>query len=920
MESTGIKKGWNMLINRYTAIKSSVAQRLAPYVKPIADKIGPYWQPISKKYALWTEPVRQWHRKLKAKNPVLAGFIQWSYDLTRYGIYFFVGLVFFAWIGLFGHMPDSEELRNIENSNSTEIYSADSVLIGKFYIENRTEIGLAAISPYVVTALLAVEDKRFFEHSGIDLRSVLRVFKGLATNQSGLGGGSTLPQQLAKNLFPRKNYYIPGLSILINKIRENIISSKLESIYDKEELLALYLNTVPFGGDRYGINVASRYFYNKKAKELNAAEAATLIGMLKATTALDPTRNPKNSQKRRNLVLSRMVANSDFTFQSDELKTVSTLIANGKLSQEEYEKIKDKPVNARKYTGADGTEGVGAYFREYLRITVMPRILSGLQKEDGSKYNLYRDGLKIYTTLDSRMQEFAEKAVQKHMSELQGKFYKHWKDYKEEKPWGDDKWLEEQKLRSERYLKLKEAEAADSVIQKSFDEPVKMTVFTWKNGGGDTDTLMSPMDSIKHYFLMLNTGFMAMDHSNGHIKAWVGGTDFKYFKYDHILSKRQVGSTFKPIVYAAAVKDSMMPCDFMRNEKLTLEDWSPDNSDGVYGDWVTMAGGLAYSINTIAAKLIERVGIQKTIDMATAMGITTALPREFGISLGAADIMLYDMMKVYGTFANKGIRPEPTAVIKVTDRNGNVIYDSANEMKTKHPGRDTTHVISERNASIMTRMLQNVIDRGTGSKFRNAYGVVGEFAGKTGTTQNHSDGWFITFNPSLVTGAWVGGPSPAVRFRDMNQGQGSAMALPIVGEFWKQIRADGKLKKMTDTRFEMEDTIRSFFNCPLRIPYHPDSLAVLMQDSSIRDSIMKNGFRGISDLMKQRFGSEDDDGDEFIDENGEILEGLPEDPNQPLEEKKQDDKKIQNEATLPAGEKKKAEVKKAVPKKSGDGG
>lgn len=916
MAINGINEGWKQLISKYTLIKEAVAAKIAPYWTPIAARLNPYWQPVREKYAQLTEPIRVWHRKLKESRPMLANGIQWSYDIARYGFYFFFGLVFFAWIGLFGHMPDNDELRNIENSNSTEIYSADSVLIGKFYIENRTEIGLSSISPYVITALLAVEDKRFFEHSGIDLRSMLRVFKGLATNQSGLGGGSTLPQQLAKNLYPRKKYYIPGLSLLINKIRENIISSKLESIYNKEELLALYLNTVPFGGDRYGINVASRYFYNKKAKELNAAEAATLIGMLKATTALDPTRNPKNSQKRRNLVLNRMVANSNFTFQSDELKTVSSLIANGKLSQEEYDKIKDKPVNARKYTGADGTEGVGAYFREYLRITVMPRILAGLQKEDGTKYNLYRDGLKIYTTLDSRMQEFAEKAVQKHMSFLQDQFYKHWKGYTEEKPWGDDKWLEEQKLRSERYLKLKEAEAADSTIEKSFNEPVKMTVFTWKKGGGDTDTIMTPMDSIKHYFLLLNTGFMAMDHSNGHIKAWVGGTDFKYFKYDHILSKRQVGSTFKPIVYAAALRDSMMPCDFMYNEKVTIEDWSPGNSDGVYGDWVTMAGGLAYSINTIAAKLIEKVGIQATIDMAKNMGITTPMPREFGISLGAADIMLYDMMKVYGTLANKGIRPEPTAVIRITDRNGKVIYDSAEENKIKYPGRDTTHVVSERDASIMTKMMQNVIDRGTGSKFRNAYGVVGEFAGKTGTTQNHSDGWFITFNPTLVTGAWVGGPSPAVRFRDMNQGQGSAMALPVVGEFWYQIRNDKKLKKLTDTRFEMEDTIRTFFNCPLRIPISPDSLSIIMQDSTLRDSIVKNGYRNLKDILNQRFGTDTLGGEGL---NEEILEGVPDE--QPIEknnDKKKEDKKT-TDAILPA-DKKKTDPKKTVPKKNGEGG
>jgi penicillin-binding protein 1A len=743
-----------------------ITSKLAILLGPIINPIKLFFKPATDKYIEFTSPIRNWHASISESQPLMGKAITWTYRIVKYGFYFLLAMIMLSLIGVFGHMPSKAELRKIENSNTTEIYSADSVLIGRFYIENRTEIGLEYISPYVVTALLAVEDKRFFEHSGIDLRSLFRVFKGVATSQSNLGGGSTLSQQLAKNLYPRKDYFIPGISILINKIKENIISIRLESIYNKEELLALYLNTVPFGGDRFGINVASRYFFKKKAKDLDPGESATLIGMLKATTKLDPTRNPNNSQKRRNLVLERMVKNSNFTFNDDELKTVSSLVANGKITQKDFDAIKDKPINAKRNIGDDTNDGKGAYFKEYLRINVMPKILGKLTKADGSKYNLYRDGLKIYTSLDNRLQTFAENSMIKHMSDLQAKFNKHWKSYKgEEKPWGDDKWLEEQKVKSERYQLLKQNNVSKEEIEKQFNTPTKMTVFSWKEGGSDTDTIMTPLDSVKHYFLMLNTGFMAMDHSNGHIKAWIGGTNFKYFKYDHIQSRRQVGSTFKPIVYAAAVKDSVKPCQYFKNQQVTIIDWTPKNSDDKYGGWVSMYGGLANSVNVIAAKLIEKVGIQKTIDLATAMGITSVLPREFGISLGAADIQLFEMMKVYGTLANKGVRPEPVSVLMVKDRDGNIIYDYNEELKKNPKLGPHVQALSEDEAAVMTRMMQAVIDQGTGRKFRDRYGNVGEYAGKTGTTQNHSDGWFMVYNPYLTAGAWVGGPSRAVRFR-----------------------------------------------------------------------------------------------------------------------------------------------------------
>ena len=853
-----------------------VLDKISSTARPLTNQVMKVWRPFNAKYLELTQPIRDWHKSLSLKSPLLANSIAWSYKLFRYGFNTLLLLILMTMIGLFGHMPSKKDLQNIENSNTSEVYTQDSVLIGRYFIENRTEISLDKISPYIITALLAVEDKRFFEHSGIDFWSWLRVFKGVATNVQNLGGGSTLSQQLAKNLYPRKNFIVPGVSMLINKIRENIISMKLESIYNKEDLLILYLNTVPFGGDRFGINVASRYFYNKKAKDLTASESATLIGMLKATTALDPTRNPNNSKARRNVVLKRMLENSSFSFKSTELPTVTRLIANGKITAQDYEEMIKRPVSAKRYLAEYESGGKGAYFREYLRTYVLPRILKSLVKQDGSRYNLYRDGLKIYTTLDSRMQNYAEDAVGKHMQSLQSKFNKHWTGVVDEKAWGDDKWIDEQVVKSDRFKLAKEREATDEEIRAEFDQKVNMTIFSWKNGGGDADTIMSPRDSIIHYFTMLNTGFLAMDHTNGYIKSWVGGTNFKYFKYDHILSSRQVGSTFKPIVYAAAIKDSIKPCDYYRNEQITIEDWSPRNADYSYGGWASVLGGLTYSINSIAARLISIVGIQKTIELATAMGVTSTMPREFGIALGAADITLYDMIKVYGTIANKGVRPEPVAILKIVDRNGTVIYDYDALLKSNPLLGAHVQALTEDEAAIMTKMMQSVIDNGTGRKFR-ASGAVGEYAGKTGTTQNHADGWFIVFNPQIVSGAWVGGPSPAVRFRSMDLGQGSAMALPIVSEFWKAVRSDSALKKMTDTRFEENEVAMNLVGCHLRIPFSPDTLDLIMSDSLLgQDSISHMGYSDLENFYAQKFGVHIDEmeGDSLhmIDD---ILEGEP---------------------------------------------
>ncbi len=744
--------------------------------------------------------------------------LHWMGRLVKWGFYLLLLLVVGAWIGFFGRLPDKEELKNIETANSTEIYTADSVLIGKYYIENRTTISNDNISPHIINALIATEDRRFLEHSGIDFMSWLRVVKGMVQRQDNLGGGSTLSQQLAKNLYPRKNYHIPGISLIINKIKENFISIRLEKVYDKQELLNLYLNTVPFGGDVFGISVASRQYFNKKPKDLSVDQASTLVGMLKATTYYNPVRNPENAKKRRNIVLRQMVR-------------------NGHLTEKEFEALSKKPVGAKRYNVDSNLDGLGTYFREYLRTDIMPKLLRNKPKDDSTNYNLYTDGLKIYTTLHSKMQQYAEEAVQKHMKDLQRQFDQHWKSYKKEKPWGDDRWIEEQIKRSTRWETLKDAGLSDEAAISAFEKPVAMTIFAWRGPKQEIDTTLSPIDSVRYYFCLLNCGFMAMDHRNGYVRAWVGGTNFKYFKFDHLKSTRQVGSTFKPIVYAAAIQDSIRPCTYYPNQIKKIVDWEPHNADEHYGGWYTLTGGLTKSVNVIAAQLIEQVGIQKTIDLAQKMGVTSKLPREFGISLGAADISLYDMVKVYGTLANQGVRPEPVVVVKVINRDGEVIYDYKAELAKNSNLGPHEQALTPFQASLMTEMMQSVVLYGTARRLHQAFPLC-DFAGKTGTTQNHSDGWFICYNPQLVTGAWVGGPSPAVRFRSMYLGQGSAMALPIVSDFWLRMSKNPKLGKMLFEKFpDPKPEVQNMLGCISWIGIKPDSFLTLMQDSTYRDSV-----------------------------------------------------------------------------------
>jgi penicillin-binding protein 1A len=806
------------LSDKTAPLRALWAQILAP--------LSPVLTPVAAGWAKFTAPLRSGWGHFDQRFPRLGWALGWLGTFFKWGVYFLLFLVVGVWIGLFGHLPNTEELRSIETANTSEVYSADSILIGKFYLgENRTAITIDNVSPYIINALIATEDRRFLEHSGIDMTSWFRVGYGLLSGK-GMGGGSTLSQQLAKNLYGRKNYRIPILSLVINKIRENFISVRLERVYNKQELLNLYLNTVPFGGDVYGINVAAQQYFNKKPKDLSVDQAAALVGMLKGTSIYHPVRKPERAKERRNVVLKQMVRNKH-------------------LTQQEFEELSKKPVGAKNYNIDGNNEGVGMYFREYLRTDIMPQILKNLKNEDDKPYNLYTDGLKIYTTLDSKMQQFAEDAVQKHMGELQQQFDRHWKGYKAEKPWGDDKWIDQQAKASARWDALKEAGLNEEQAMAEFQKPVKMTVFSWKNGGGDLDTTMTPIDSVRYYFCMLNCGFMAMDHTNGFVRAWVGGINFKNFKLDHIEgTRRQVGSTFKPIVYAAALQDSIKPCTYLPNQITKIVDWEPHNSDESYGGWYTLTGGLTKSVNVIAAQLIEKVGIQHTIDLAQKMGITSELKREFGISLGATEISLLEMIKVYGTIANQGKRPEPVTVLKVIDRNGKVIYDYNKELALNKNLGAHEEALSVNHAATMVEMMKNVINRGTGQRFRRYVGYDTDFAGKTGTTQENSDGWFICFNPRLVTGAWVGAASPKVHFRSMNLGQGSAMALPIVGNFWHSIAIKGgKMQKILAEKFPTpKPEVLASLGCSPWINISPDSFYTVtngIQDSVLRDSLIR---------------------------------------------------------------------------------
>lgn len=687
--------------------------------------------------------------------------------------------------GCLGHLPSKEELKKIQTYTASEIYSADSVLLGRYFIENRTNASFSEISPNIINALIATEDVRFYKHEGVDTRSLFRVLvKTILLGDESSGGGSTISQQLVKNLFPRKKGVF---AMLRNKIREAIVAFRLEDVYSKEELLTLYLNTVSFGEEVFGIETAAERYFSIKPVDAGITQAAALVGMLKAPSFYNPHTHPDNALHRRNTVISQM-AKYDFITDADA------------------DSLKALPL-ALNYNRQTHETGLAAYFREMLRLQLDKQI-SDYNHQNNTKYNLYTDGLKIYTTIDSRLQSHAEEAMKRHMAALQRAFDEHWS---ESKPWDSEPEILDFAVKnSERYKSMLEQRMPEKEAMEKMKRMDSLQLFSWH---GDTTLHASYEDSVMRSLMILQTGMIAMNPASGGIKAWVGGIDYRHFKYDHVTSRRQVGSTFKPIVYAAALEAGISPCEYFPNERKTYDDyegWSPQNADNQYGGYYSMQGALAWSVNVIAPEVMLEAGIENTMKLASALGINGDIPAVPSLALGSADISLLEMTAAYCAFDNRGAVPVPRYLVQVTDAGGNPLITTVSV-----PPRS---VMSETTAETITRFLQTVVDSGTASSLRTRFGFEFDIAGKTGTTQNHSDGWFIGYTPALVCGVWTGADNPQIHFRDLSSGQGAAMALPAWGYFMEMAAADDSLQYLQQ-HFNTGRKLLARLDCPLYKDY-----------------------------------------------------------------------------------------------------
>lgn len=703
--------------------------------------------------------------------------------------YFFYGMggialffLFASW-GLLGSMPSFEDLENPDSNLATEIISADGVVIGKYFEKNRSQLKYSDLPKNLVQALVATEDARFYEHSGIDGRGTLRAILSFGTS----GGASTLTQQLAKQLFHGEgSKFLPFR--IIQKAKEWIIAIRLERQYTKNEIIAMYCNVYDFGNNSVGVNSAAKTYFSKEPKNLTITESAVLVGMFKNSGLYNPVKNIEGVTNRRNVVLKQM-EKAEIITEAQKLKLQSLPIK----------------LNFKLESHKDGT---ATYFREYLR-EYMKKWVEENKKPDGSDYNIYKDGLRIYTTIDSRMQLYAEEAVEAHMANLQEEFFDQAKENKNA-PFVNisqaetDRIMKKAMKASARWNIMESMEKSEEEIIASFKQKTKMKVFTWK---GERDTIMTPLDSIRYYKHFLQSGLMAMEPQTGNIKAWVGGINYKYFQYDHVgQGARQVGSTFKPFVYATAIEQlGMSPCDsildgpFMirKGEHNVTEDWEPRNSDNKYRGMVTLKRALANSINTVSAKLIDKTGPEAVVELTHKLGVTSEIPAQPSIALGAVEITVQDMVAAYSTFANQGVYVKPQFLRKIEDKSGVVLYE---------PVPESHDVLNKDIAFAVIKLLEGVTEGGSGERLRTEGGGNGDnrwtgypymfknpIAGKTGTTQNQSDGWFMGMVPNLVTGVWVGCEDRSARFRSLTYGQGATAALPVWGYFMKKCYEDETL-------------------------------------------------------------------------------------------------------------------------------
>ncbi|MDA9227795.1 transglycosylase domain-containing protein [Flavobacteriales bacterium] len=718
---------------------------------------------------------------------------------------FVFSLVSLASFEFFGPLPTFDQLENPQNNLATEIISSDSVVIGKYFFENRTSAVREDIPQQFINALLSTEDIRYRDHSGIDVRALFRAVYGVFSGKGQSGGASTITQQLAKMLFTKQP--ASGLDRVKQKLKEWVISAKLERRYTKDEILLMYLNRYDWVNNAVGIESASRVYFNKSPKNLNIQESAMLVGMLKNSALYNPNRRLKLTQRRRNTVLFQM---NKYEFISDTL----------------YDSLVQLPI-VLDFKKASHNSGLAPYFREYLR-GEMKKWCSAKIKSDGSSYNLYTDGLKIYTTIDSRLQKFAEEAVETHISDLQKVFYNHWEGYanapfpEDFEPEQIDEIIDMAMRRSVRYKRLKSQGKTIDQIRKVFNTKVEMKLFSWN---GKRDTILSPRDSLVYSKYFLHSGLMSMQPKTGHVKAYVGGINYENFQYDHVTSgKRQVGSTFKPFLYSLAIQEGYDPCFQVPNVPVVFDkykwrlekDWTPKNSgsEELEGLTLSLKYGLANSINTVTAYIMKQFGPHAVVDLAKKIGVKSKILAVPSLCLGTFDLSVYEMVGAYSTFSNKGVWVEPIFVTRIEDKNGVVLERFIPE---------SNEAMSEETADIMVRLLQGVVDgvyspaakkrSGTGVRLRYKYGFKNEIGGKTGTTQNQSDGWFMGITPDLVTGVWTGCDDRSVHFRDIVYGQGANMALPIFAEFMQRVYADTANSKVYPLDFDISRSVDVKLDC-----------------------------------------------------------------------------------------------------------
>ena len=743
-------------------------------------------------------------------------YVRWFWILFGSGVIAFFLLFQLAAWGVFGEMPDPTVLENPKTNLASEIISADGVTLGKFYLnDNRTPVDYKELPQHLVDALIATEDARFHDHAGIDARGTLRAVAYLGKR----GGASTITQQLARQLFIGVRDKESTTNAILQKAQEWVLAIQLERRYTKEEIIAMYFNIYDFLNNADGIRSAARIYFDKEPKELDLKESAMLVGMFKNSSYFNPRRRAEETLVRRNVVLAQMHK-------------------YGYIGESVKDSLQATDLDL-KYTPQSHNDGTATYYRAFLQEELKKWVNDpNNRKPDGSKYSIYKDGLKIYTTIDSRMQKHAEDAVGRHMPRLQAEFFHQ--NTKRRNPTAPflelthgaiDTLMEISMKRSERWRHMKyDLKKPDEEIIKSFSEEQDMSIFAWKDGAPiEIDTVMTPMDSMRYYKHFLRPGMMAMEPQTGHVKVWVGGMNYRHFKYDMVKQgKRQIGSTFKPFVYAAAIDQlHLSPCDTLPRSQITIEaykygnpePWTPKNDNGDYSGYLDLKQSLANSVNTVTARLINEIGPQPVVDLAKSLGVEQDILPVPSIALGTPDLSVYEMVAAYSTFANKGVYTKPVTLLRIEDKNGTILYQVSPETKD---------VLSEEAAYVTVNLLEGVTLGGSGTRLRHSsavdqavyreivtgypYEFTNPIAGKTGTTQNHSDGWFMGMVPNLVAGVWVGAEDRAAHFEKITYGQGAAMALPIWALFMQSCYADENLN-VSKEPFEKPDELSIIIDC-----------------------------------------------------------------------------------------------------------